>query len=113
MKFLFSVILCCTSIISFCQDHGFPFGQITYKQFEQKAPVRDSSAVAIVLNEFGEAYISNEGENNLIIEHHYIVKILKQEGVDEANIVIPLFKSDKDSEHLLSVKAASYNIGSN
>lgn len=110
MKFLLALTLCVAFFITQAQDHGFPYGKVTYKQFEQHVLARDSSAVAIVLNEFGEAYISNDGDHNLIFEHHYIIKILKQPGVEEANISIPLNKSGSRYEFLLSVKAASYNV---
>lgn len=100
-------------VFAFSQDHSFPYGYITYKQFEQTAPEKDSTAVAIVLNEFGEAYISNNINHNLIFEHHYVIKILKKEGLEEANIEIPLAKNDKKYEMLLSLKATSYTIENN
>jgi hypothetical protein len=97
-----------TFSVAIAQNNGFPYGQITYKQFEQPVLVRDSSAAALVLKEFGEAHVNSE--NKLIFEYHYIIRILKQSGVEEANIEIPLYKSGSNKEALLLVKAASYNI---
>src|SRR5688572_20774741 len=108
MKFFLTLLTSVTFSVAIAQDNGFPYGQITYKQFEQPVLVRDSSAEALVLKEFGEAYVNND--NNLVFEHHYIIRILKQSGLDEANIEIPLFKSSGKSEALVLVKAASYNI---
>ncbi len=113
MKFIVTLILSAAFFIGIAQDHGFPYGQINYKDFGQLASEGDSSAIAIVLNEFGDAYLRNDGSFNLIFEHHYMLKILKQSGVEEANIAIPLLKSDKRFERLLSVKASSYNIANN
>jgi hypothetical protein len=110
MKFLLTITFLTFFTIANAQDNGFPYGQISYKHFEQKASEQDSSAIAIVLNEFGEAYLSTDGNHNLIFEHHYTIKILKQSGVEEANISIPLCKSEKYYERLLSIKAASYTI---
>src|SRR5688572_6034599 len=108
MRFLLAFLLSLTFSIALAQDNGFPFGQITFKHFNQPTLARDSSAVALVLKEFGEAQVNDD--NNLILKQHYIIKILKKSGVDEANISIPIIRSGDKREVLLSVQAASYNI---
>jgi hypothetical protein len=113
MKLLATLFLVCLSAGAFAQQNGFPFGEPVFRYFEQKAPANDTSAVAIIVNEFGEAHVSSEGDHNLIFEHHYLIKILKQAGVEEANIAIPIYKSDKSSEKIISIEAASYNIVDN
>jgi hypothetical protein len=74
---------------------------------------RDSSANAVVLREFGEAYVSSADDKGLIFEHHYLIKILKTGGLDKANISIPLRKGDTKQQRLLSIKASAYNIQNN
>lgn len=108
MKYFFTLLSSVCFFVSLAQNNGFPYGQITIKQFNQPVLPRDSSAKALVIKEFGEAHINDD--NKLIFEHHYIIKILKQSGVDEANIEIPIYKSGGRSERLVSVNAASYNI---
>jgi hypothetical protein len=104
--FLFSVL----SIYAFGQDHSFPFGQATYRELEMKTYDKDTSATALVLNEFGEAYIQDGDDYNLIFEYHVKIKILKQDGLSEATIEIPLYKSDTGEEKLKSYNASFFNI---
>ncbi len=98
------------SILSFAQDHGFPFGKATYREIEKKNYEKDSTAEAVVLNEFGETYIDNNNSHNLIFEYHVKIKILKQGASSLADIEIPLRKNDRVSESLISVKASSFNL---
>lgn len=100
-------------LISFCalaQDHGFPFGQVTYRELEMRRYEKDTSANAVVLNEFGETYIQDGDHFNLIHEYHVKIKILKQEGVEDATVEIPLYKSSNGKEKLNTYKASSFNI---
>lgn len=110
MKFVFTATLCILASAAFAQDHGFPYGQISVEQLAATGYARDSSASAVVLREFGEAYISSSEDRGLIFENHYLIKILKTEGLNQANISIPLRKSDTRQQQLLSIKASAYNI---
>ena len=77
-KIVVGLLLVCP-LFSFGQyDNGFPFGKITYAELDMKNYSKDTSANAIVLNEFGEAYIDSDGENNLVLEYHIKIKILKK-----------------------------------
>ena len=73
-KIIICGLLFC-SFISFGQyDNGFPFGKISYAEVEMKSYPKDTAANAVVLNEFGEAYIDSDGDNNLLLEYH--IKII-------------------------------------
>jgi Domain of Unknown Function with PDB structure (DUF3857)/Transglutaminase-like superfamily len=110
MRYLGTLFLVTVTQLIFAQENGFPYGQISFDQLAAKGYLRDSSANAVILREFGEAYVSSESEKGLIFEHHYLIKILKTEGLDEANITIPLRKVDAKNQRILSIKASSYNI---
>ncbi len=92
------------------QDHGFPFGEFLYSELNMTEYKKDTSARALVLNEFGEAYIS-DGDLNLVFEYHIKIKILKQGGLEEADFSIPLRKLDGREETLGSVKSVTFNMG--
>lgn len=94
-------------------DNGFPYGKITYEDFDAKPLKEDTSAYAIVLNEFGEAYIDNGGDNNLILEYHVKIKILSKQGLDQANFEIPLRKGERSQEIIRTVEGTTYNIVNN
>lgn len=92
------------------QDNTFPFGQITKEQILLNTYDKDTTAAAVVLKEFGESYVSTVDDEGLNFDHHYVIKILKTDGLDEANIVIPLRKNGSRSQRILSIEASSYNI---
>jgi len=91
------------------QDHGFPFGKTTYRELDMKTCDFDTSAYAVVLNEFGEASMDNSNNNNLLFEYHVKIKILKQRGTELANIEIPLRKGEGRAELIREIDASSFN----
>jgi hypothetical protein len=113
MRFFIVFLLFVFSKSVFSQENGFPYGQVSVEQVLATGYARDSSANAVVLREFGEAYVSSEDDKGLIFEHHYLIKILKTEGLDKANISIPLRKVDTKAQRILSLKASAYNIENN
>lgn len=108
-RFLLLTSFLTISIIARGQEKGFEFGKITHQELQMTRYDRDSSAVAVVLNEFGNASIETT-EYQLIFEHHIKIKILKKDGLDQANFTIPLYKSDGSRlEKLVSVQASTFN----
>lgn len=110
MKFLLVIALAILSIPLQAQNNGFPFGKVSLRQIQMDSYPADTSASAVVLNEFGEAYISDSHNGNLVFEYHAIIKVLKKDGMKEADISIPLHHQDGRKEELFQVKATSYNI---
>lgn len=98
---------------TFAQNSGFDFGKITYAELDMNAYPPDTTAGAVVLKEFGEAYISNDDDNNLIFEYHVKIKILKRSGFEEANFSIPLYKDGTREEQWISLKATTFNLEGN
>ncbi len=106
------LLLGCCSVTSFGQEHGFPFGAITYAELNKNTYPLDTSAYAIVLNEFGEAYI-NPNDFKLDFEYRVKIKILKKEGLDKGNFEIALRKNGSSMELLSDVEAITYNLEDN
>lgn len=111
--------ICIIFLISFCSvyanaqyENGFPYGKITYEEFSNSIN-QDTSSSAMILNEFGEAYIDNGGENNLLLEYHVKIKILSKKGLDRANFEIPLRKGERTKEIIRSVEGTTYNLVNN
>lgn len=112
-KIVVGLLLVCP-LFSFGQyDNGFPFGKITYAELDMKNYSKDTSANAIVLNEFGEAYIDSDGENNLVLEYHIKIKILKKQGLDQANFSISLYKDGSRKQFVKAVTASTFNLSNN
>ncbi|HEY9045438.1 MAG TPA: hypothetical protein VIN08_06060 [Ohtaekwangia sp.] len=109
MRYSLLCLLVVVVISATAQDHGFPFGQVTYRELDITGYEKDTSAVAVVLNEFGEAYIDNGNYHNLLFEYHTKIKILKRQGIEKGTIEIPLYKGESKIELIRSIKASSFN----
>ncbi len=109
MRLLFHLVLMMLlRSTAIAQSHGFPFGKITYQELDMKVYPDDSSASAVVLNEFGEAYITITGDEGtqLSYEYHTKIKILTPVGLNKADFVVPLYKATK-TEELADLKAST------
>jgi hypothetical protein len=109
MRILLLLLFSGSTLFSVAQDHGFPYGQTTYRELDMKVYEKDTAAVAVVLNEFGEAYIDNSNDNNLLFEYHAKIKILKKGGLSYADFEIPLHKRESRAERVRSVRASSFS----
>ncbi len=85
----------------------FPdFGIIRPEERAMTACEFDPEAEAVVLKH--EAHGNHDDQYQLITTHHVKIKILKESGIDRANIRIPYY-SDNDFEHLRLIKATTHN----
>lgn len=111
MRVLLALMVCCHAVMGVAQDDPFPFGTtVSYRELEMSAYEKDTAAAAVVLNEFGEAFIDNENDYNLIFRYHVKIKILKKSALSQANISILLYKADGRYEKIRDVDASSFNI---
>lgn len=90
------------------------FGKITPAELDLKVYSKDSSAAAVVLFDKGETYydFSNVTYSfRVVFKEHKRIKILKKEGLDEANIKINTYGgANENSEKITSFKAFTYNV---
>ena len=92
------------------KGQDFPYGAVPLNHLTMTNYEGDSSASAVVLQEFGEAFIRNE-DYHLTYKYHVRIKILKKNGLDQANIEIPLRKQDNNRyEKIVSIKASAFNL---
>jgi hypothetical protein len=110
---LIALLLTTLSIAAVAQQYGFPFGKTLFDELTMTTYERDTSASAVVLNEFGNAYIDSENYN-LIFNYHVKIKILKKNGLSQADIAIPLYKSTTGKkEEVKDIKASTFNLENN
>jgi hypothetical protein len=111
-KLIFSLLVIQSAFFTArAQEHGFKFGQFSYKELEMTRYERDTSASAVVLDEFGESYIQEYNDVvQLTFIHHQKIKILKADGLDEANFKIPLYNEGTNESFLYSVQASTFNL---
>lgn len=72
---------------------------------------KDSSAVAVILYDYGKAYVNiNNVSSSLVFERQVRIKILKKEGLSWADVSIPLYISGSTEEKVSGLKAVTYNL---
>ncbi|WP_437921775.1 DUF3857 domain-containing protein [Sphingobacterium sp. LRF_L2] len=90
--------------------------KISFADFLDETPALAQDANAVVLKEFGKTQLEViEADHALRVVHDYFVriKILKKEGVEEANFAIPLYAYGSDFESITEIKGKTYNIKNN
>lgn len=110
MRYVFCFLFLSIHFLCVSQDHGFPFGQVTYRELEIEKYDQDTAAVALILDEFGEAYVDNDNDHNILVEYHVKIKVLKKAGVSYGDFEIPLSKNERYGEKIIGVKASSFNV---
>lgn len=69
----------------------------------------DTSAVAVILADYGEAHIS-PFQGKMLFERHTRIKILKPEGTSWADVEVMLYHSGSAHENITGLKAVTYNL---
>ena len=111
MKTLLTLFVIALPFVVAAQETlGFKYGQVTYRELDAKTYPADTSANAYVISEFGKTIFDYDNINELIIDYHVKIKILRQEGLSQANIEIPLDKRTSGEETIRDIYAAAYNL---
>lgn len=111
MKLLtLACLLFCSSILC-AQVTQFPAVSAAYYSNIGEYP--DKEANAVVLLETGKTHLDiSDQDNALRVFHNYKarIKILSQEGFDQANITIPLYAFGKQFEYVTAITGKTYNL---
>lgn len=103
----------CFSLFLFtaaAQKSPIKFGDIPMADMTMTSYPEDSSAAAVVLVDYGEAYIQvNSLTASMTFERHVRIKVLRKEGMQWANVIIPLYKSGSAEEKVFQLKASTFN----
>jgi transglutaminase-like putative cysteine protease len=94
------------------QDNGFAFGQVKLSELDMTSYPKDTSAAAVVLQEFGEAYL-NQDNMRLEYVYHVKLKILRQPGLKYGNVEVYLHRQSSNEEAITTFKASSFNYENN
>lgn len=105
----FPLIALLFPVITLCAQ-DFPFGAVSLKELNMTTYTHDTSAVAVVLKEFGHAFIDNGDDYNLVFRYHSRIKILKKNGIAQSDLEILLRKYGNRYEKLSELKASAFNV---
>ncbi|MBI3221057.1 MAG: DUF3857 domain-containing protein [Bacteroidetes bacterium] len=111
MKNLLVAFTLFSSIVATAQKSPVKFGDIPMEDLKMTVYSKDSSAAAVVLEDYGIAYITVIGDAPVLnFERHTRIKILTKEGLDYANTSILVYHAGSTEEKVQALKAASYNL---
>ena len=109
-KLLFVVFIACTLTVS-AQKAPMKYGDIPMEDITMTLYGKDSSATAVVLFDYGKAFVSISTVNtSLNYERHVRIKILKKDGLGNADVGILLYHSGSTEEKVTNLKATTYNL---
>jgi len=104
---LLLIILLSISFYVSAQD--FVFGRPKDTELNMTRYDKDTSAHALVLNEFGKTWLSSSEGTPLIHEYHTKIKIFDNQAFDQGTIEIPIYKIDADRfERVTDIKAVTF-----
>tara|TARA_R110001583_G_scaffold47611_3_gene149083 strand:+ start:5444 stop:7417 length:1974 start_codon:yes stop_codon:yes gene_type:complete len=85
------------------------YGKVSMEEMEMKSYLPDTTASAVILCDYGITDIPYTSSNGFEMTFKRVIriKILKKDGLKQANFDIPLYK---ERDNLTSLKATSYNI---
>jgi Domain of Unknown Function with PDB structure (DUF3857) len=110
MRYLLpAVILACLSIPCFGQKDPIKFGEIPVEDLQMVRYDQDTSAVAVILADYGEARFS-PFQGKILFERHTRIKILKSEGTSWADVGVDLYHDGGATESISGLKAVTYNL---
>jgi Domain of Unknown Function with PDB structure (DUF3857)/Transglutaminase-like superfamily len=112
MEFLLSLALVSSFGINiFAQKAPVKFGEVPIEDLKMTHYAKDSSAAAVVLVDYGEAYLTvNSQTVQMTLERHVRIKILRKEGLKWGDVAILLRQSGSSEERVSNLKAATYNL---
>lgn len=110
-KFHYCLLILFFSVSASGQKSPIKFGDIPMEDLTMTVYDKDSSASAVILTDYGEAYVLvTPSAANLTFERHVRIKILKTDGTRWANVEIPLLHIGGNEERVSGLKAVSYNL---
>jgi len=107
MKKYLLVTLIISSLQLSAQD--FKEWTISPEEINMKVYPKDTSANAVVLNEFGDARLTDDDQENIRFKYHAKIKIFKSKGFSHGDILIPIYYGDNNTfETVSGIEAVTY-----
>lgn len=86
------------------------FGNVSSEEIKMTVYDKDTTAHAVVLEEYGDLSFQLVKDQIRLVKHYYTkIKILDKKGEKHANIDIPYYHSRKSKEKIKNIKAVTHN----
>jgi hypothetical protein len=111
---LFIIIILLVVVIiapAFGQIRPMKVGEVSPEDVKMKVYAQDSSASAVILYDYSKVYFKYGYDIKIVYERHCVIKILKKEGYEYANVEIPFLRAKKmaDKEKITDIQGMTYN----
>jgi hypothetical protein len=111
MRALISILFVAQGLLAIAQKSPIKFGEIPMEDMVMTIYDKDSSAAAVILNDYGKAYVSVTSVSaSLYFERHTRIKVLKNGGLSWADVGIPVYHSGSNEEKITNLKASAFNL---
>lgn len=108
---LLIILLAVSTGFCFGQKSPIKFGYIPMEDMQMTVYPNDSSAVAVILADYGNAWVSITSVSaKLEFDRHVRIKILKKGGLGWADAAIQLLDGGTSEESVSKLKATTYNL---
>ncbi|MCO5935321.1 DUF3857 domain-containing protein [Mucilaginibacter sp. RB4R14] len=110
-KFLLNLLVF-ISFTTLASAQDFPFGKFTVDEMHLKNYKNDTSAHAVVLNEFGSSRIDIAGDDHIktFFKYHTKIKILDTKGFGKGTVAISFYDSQDTHDEVIDVKGTTTYI---
>lgn len=110
-KYLLCYLLLFAGVRAVSQD--FETGKISNQELNMKTYSKDSAANAVVLQEFGNAEISNRENSPLVFQYHVKIKIFNSKAFDHGDVTIRLHKQENREETVEKIAGITFSQSEN
>lgn len=109
-SFYLTIFLLCTFVCQAQKTIHEKFNKVTSDELRMKVYDKDTTAHAVVLEEYGETYFDVLYDRIYLIKHFYAkIKIIDKQGLAYADIKIPFYKNGKSVEQIVDISAITHN----
>ncbi|MES2266071.1 MAG: DUF3857 domain-containing protein [Bacteroidota bacterium] len=104
-KFLLNLLVF-ISFTTIASAQDFPYGKFTVEEMQLKNYKNDTSAHAVVLNEFGSSRIDIAGDDHIktFFKYHTKIKILDTKGFNKGTVTVSYYDSDDTHDEVTDIK---------
>jgi len=109
---LLALLLLCSVFSATAQKAPLKFGDVPLEDLKMTSYDKDTSAVAVVLGDFGQSSFQYAEDKGFYIRFDRItrIKILKKDGTKWGTFEIPLYKDGPVKEKISGIKAITFNL---
>ncbi|WP_082113263.1 DUF3857 domain-containing protein [Kordia jejudonensis] len=106
LSFLFLITFVCVGQNPLSEK----FGAVSKEEINMRVYEKDTTAHAVVLEEYGDVSFQLIKDRILLVKHYYTkIKVLDKDGVQHADIEIPYYHTKKSKEKIKDIKAITHN----